>query len=491
MASPPRNTAPVVDAYRLMNAGRFDEALIAAQKAVAGARTCVPAHGMLATILLRLGRPADAESVVASALQFEQGGADAFDALAHVSMLLGRHERSNSLYHRVVEVEPKEARFWYNLASSERSFGRLLEAEAACNRAISLRETEYGAYLLRSELRVQTETENHVEELQHLLQHPDASDRTRIVLGYALAKELDDLRRYDEAFHWFALAAATRRRHLAYEVATDEAKLARIADVFPGKPGPETRPPADDDSGRHIFIVGLPRSGTTLLEHMLTGLAEVRSNGETDNFSRALITASTPTGPDVFARASLADPHVVGAIYRRLAGGETGDERLIEKMPLNYLYLGAIRRALPAARLLRVRREPIDSCFAMYRTLFGAAYPFSYDFEDLARYHAAYDRLMTHWQRSLGDSLLTVSYEELVSDPARVGAQVARHCGLEWSARALETHKSASVSFTASAAQIRRPIYGSSSGRWRHYRRHLLPLMDALRRSGVSLPEDA
>jgi tetratricopeptide (TPR) repeat protein len=480
---------PDVEAYRLMCAGRLPEALEFAERAVAGERVCVRAHGMLATILLRLGRASEAERVVRQALACRPGVPDAYDGLAHVSLLLGQHERSNTLYRHVVELAPDTARFWYNLASSERSFGRLAEAQAACERAIALDSTEYPSYLLRSELKVQTPEANHVEELRHVLARPGIEDRARMFLGYALGKELDDLERFDEAFPWFSLAAGMRRRHLAYDVAVDERKLQRIQEVFTNQSAPGAG--GGIDSTRYIFIVGLPRSGTTLVERILMGLAGVRSNGETDHFSRALLAASPADARDVFARAAAADPDAVAARYAALADGAATGGRVIEKLPMNYLYLGAIHRALPDSKLILVTRSPLDSCFAMYRTLFGEAYPFSYDFEDLARYYGAYAALMSHWRASFGESIYEVVYEDLVKDPARVGADLARHCALPWSAQALDVQKNAAVSLTASAAQIRRPIYGSSSGRWRGYRSHLEPLIRALRRRGVALPEDA
>lgn len=491
-----RPASPDIEAFRLMRASLFEAALPLAKRAVTGKTACAPAHGLLATILLRLGRPAEADAVVESAIGLQPGVADAYDALAYVSLSLGRHERANALYRRAVELGSDTPRLWYNLASSERSFGRLAEAESACNRAIALDGREYPSYLLRSELRVQTPDVNHVAELQQALARPGLEDRARVFLGYALGKELDDLQQYDEAFRWFSEAARARRRALAYDVGVDERKLLRIMEAFPRQSPRLVR--ADDESRRLIFIVGLPRSGTTLLERILTNLAGVRSNGETDNFARSLLAASAKENPqgsapgrDVFERAAAADPAAVAERYARLAGAGDRDGHIVEKLPMNYLYLGAIHRALPLARLLLVTRTPLDSCFAMYRTLFGEAYPFSYDFEDLARYYAAYARLVAHWRATLGEALHEVSYEALVSDPIRAGAAAARACGLRWQDKAIEVEKNSAVSLTASAAQVRRPIYGTSSGRWRHYRAHLVPLIEGLRRRQIPLPDGA
>jgi hypothetical protein len=291
----------------------------------------------------------------------------------------------------------------------------------------------------------------------------------------------------------FSTAAHARRSRLAYDVAVDEQKMRRIRECF-ASPLSEALSAADAtgvDSSRFIFIVGLPRSGTTLVERILTGLPGVRSNGETDHFSRALLGAAPAEGGDVFARAALADPHEVARRYAGLARKDDSADSVIEKLPMNYLYVGAILRSLPGAKILWVRRSPLDSCFAMYRTLFGEAYPFSYDFNDLARYFAAYEALMRHWQALAGERLFGVDYERLVADPGVVAASIARYCGLRWSPDALAIQDNTAVSLTASASQVRRPIYGTSSGRWRHYRAHLGALVAALRERGIELPGDA
>ena len=467
---------PDAAAFQLWRVGRFAEAVPFAEAAVAGARVCLPSHGLLATLLLQLGRAQDADAVVTRAQALGTGVSDAYDALAYVCLGLGQHERANQCYRRAARLSPADPRFAYNLACSERSFGRLSEAEALCDRVIATDPTQYPTYLLRAELRVQSAEANHVAQLEEQMGRT-TDTRAQMFLGYALGKELDDMREFDRAFAAFRAAAHARRSRLRYDVAVDERKLERIAAAhFSSRGDPR---PGHQDSSRFIFIVGLPRSGTTLVERILGGLAGVRSNGETENFSKSLL-AATAAGPgDVFERAAAADPAAVGAAYARRANVTNRGDAIVEKLPLNYLYLGAIRRALPRATLLWVRRTPIDSCFAMYRTLFGAAYPFSYDLRELARYHRAHAALMDYWRGSLG-GLHEVSYEALVADPARVGAAMAGACGLEWSDQALAIQCNAAVSLTASASQVRRPIYGTSSGRWRHYERHLSALIEAV-----------
>jgi tetratricopeptide (TPR) repeat protein len=484
------------EAFRLMRAGRLKEALPLAEHAVAAARTCEPGHAFLASILLKLGRGDAAQRVVDAALALGAGGAEAYDGLAFVLLGLDRHERANALYRRAAELAPDTPRHWYNLACSERSLGRLADAEQACDRCLALDPTQYSTYLLRSELRVQAPDANHVAELRARLGAPGLDAGARAALGYALGKELDDLGRFDEAFGCFAAAAHARRSQIRYDIVGDEHKLRRIATVFSGAGAARQPPPADAPAdlgaaaSRCIFIVGLPRSGTTLVERIVGGLAGVRSNGETENFAQALAASAPRAAADMFERAAAADPRRVAAGYLRRAR-VSGSQAVIEKQPTNYLYLGAIARALPDARLMLVRRSPLDSCFAMYRTLFGEAFPFTYDLDELARYYAAYERLMNHWRRELGDRLHEIVYEDLVREPGVVGAAAARHCGLRWSDSALDIQNNKSASLTASAAQVRRPIYGSSSGRWRHYRVHLAPLLAALRRQGVALPDDA
>ncbi len=475
----PNSNGLLERARALLQARRPEAALELLAQAVAAARTPAPAHMLQLETLLALRRRAEAEVALDHALSLPSPSADALDALAYFARLLGRHEHSSQLYRAAAALAPNDAPLQFNLATSERSLGNLPGAAAACAAALRLDPDDLAAVLLRSELARATDGMNNVADLRARLAR-DAGDRVQMFAAYALGKELHDLSRFDDAFEAFAHGAAARRRNLRYDVAEDEAKLARIAEVFTGGDRRAPAPPAA--AARHIFIVGLPRSGTTLTEQILSALPGVRSNGETDNFATALIGCAAPGHRDIFAGCAAADPDAVAAAYESLAasGGIT-----IEKLPLNYLYVGAIARALPTAAIVWVRRNPLDSCFAMFRTLFGEAYPFSYDFADLARYYAAYAGLMEHWTRALPGRLIEVEYEALVADPERVGADLAGRCGLAWSNDALDLSRNRSVSLTASASQVRQPIYATSSGMWANYRRHLAPLAQHLSASGV------
>jgi hypothetical protein len=197
--------------------------------------------------------------------------------------------------------------------------------------------------------------------------------------------------------------------------------------------------------------------------------------------------ANPPPHRDLFEQAAAADTNAVAARYTELACQRADAPLIVEKLPMNYLYVGAIHMALPGAAIIATRRDPIDSCFAMYRTLFGGAYPFSYTFEELAAYYGAYERLMRHWHDVLPGRIFEIQYESFVSSPEAWGTSLMAYCGLEWLPAQLDFHRSTATATTASAVQVRRPIYTSSVGHWRNYAHQLEPLIAALRREGVAM----
>lgn len=465
-------------------AARPDASLAALRREAETRRALGPAHVRLAAALIARGERREAGAFLRRAAALPAADIADLEALGFTAFGAGEHEVARLCYQKVSAAAPGDALAWYNFATALRNTGALDQAEEACDRALGLDPLLAQAALLRAHLRTQSETRNHVAALRAVLARTPAAGPAPIFLHYALAKEYEDIGAFDEAMHHYWAGARLRRASLDYDVRSDIAKLRRIREAF-GADRLCAAPPLEAEP-QHVFIVGLPRSGTTMVERVLTGHPAVASNGETDLLLAALMVGTPPGSADIFDRVAAADPARTAAAYARMAGAEPAPALLLEKLPMNYLYAGAIRLTMPRARTILVRRAPIDNCFAMFSTLFGSGYPFSYDFGDLAAYHGAYRELVAHWEDSLGDQLLVVDYETFVGAPAREGARVAAHCGIGWhdGMAAIENNRSASA--TASAAQVRRPIYTSAIGRAARFEKHLAPLADRLREAGAN-----
>jgi len=428
--------------------------------------------------LLEQGRHAEAERELATLC----GRADlGFADLSQAGQLythLHRHPEAERCFARAAALEPSSAPALYNWATALIALGRLDQAEATLDRVIALDPGDGDAYYNRATLRRQSAVSNHVPELRAALARPQRPAAT-VALCYALAKELEDLEDHGTAFAALSRGAAARRRLLSYRVEEDERTMAHIAGAFGARFFGTT--PAGHSDPRPIFILGLPRSGTTLIDRILDSHPQVESRGESNDFARALVTEAGPAQGKaaLIERCTRVDLRAVGERYaRRLGCGPA--ERSIDKNPVNFLYLGLIARALPAARIIHVRRDPMDVCYAMYKTLFRMAYPFSYDLGDLARYHRAYEGLMAHWRAVLPGAFLEVRYEDLIANQEPVTRELLAFCGLPWDEACLRFQENPAPCLTASAAQVRVPLYSSSVGQWRRYARELEPLRLAL-----------
>ncbi len=399
---------------------------------------------------------------------------------------LNRHIEAEGCFGRAAALEPESTAHLYNWATSLIALGRLEEAETTLSRVIELDPSDYDAYYNRATLRRQTADRNHVAQLQAALARPIGHPAGIVALCYALAKELEDLGEYPHAFKVLKRGADTRRRMLSYRVADDELTMSQIARAF----GAQFFARESDSfpDARPLFIVGLPRSGTTLVDRILSSHTQIISRGETNDVAKCLLREAGPVHAkaQLVERSTALDFRSLGERYcQGLASGTC--QRSIDKNPINFLYLGVIARALPKARIVHVRREAMDVCYAMYKTLFRVAYPFSYDLQDIARYYLAYEQLMAHWRAMLPGSLLEVQYEDLVGNQEAVSRRLVEFCGLPWEEACLRFERNAAPCLTASASQVRQPLYRSSIGQWRRYRQELEPLAQALRaaRGGV------
>lgn len=405
--------------------------------------------------------------------------------LAQAYTHCGRHADAHRCLLAAERLAPRDAQVLYNLAAAEMAMGEFGSAEARFDRVIALDPRDFDAWYNRATLRRQTPERNHVAALETAID--EAAPRGDVALGYALAKELEDLGQYERAFTYLERGARARRRQLSYRVESDLESIAAIIAAFDTQVlSAHVRAPADGP----VFVVGLPRSGTTLVDRILASHPAVASLGELNDLPLAVMHAAgrVPDKGELIRRAAHCDHAALGRDYlARTAGYRPGRPRVVDKTPLNLLYLGVIALAIPSARVIHVRRDPLDSCFAMYKTLFRMGYPFSYDQRDLARYYGAYHRLMAHWRRELPDAFLDLGYEDLVAAQEATTRRLLEYCGLPFDPACLAFHRNPGPTATASAAQVREPLHSRSVRASRRVLARLAPLCEALRAEGVEI----
>jgi tetratricopeptide (TPR) repeat protein len=406
--------------------------------------------------------------------------ADWNDALGTLLTFCEAPARALRFFERAVELAPRTSAYRYNLATAQRMTGALAAAEANLDEVIAATPSDAHAYYTRADLRTQTAEHNHIAEMIAQLPEVTKDPRHEIMLCFALAKELEDVARYEESFAYLQRACSRQRRSMRYDVGEDVATMDRIVEVHNAT---ALAAPRGEGGEECLFVLGLPRSGTTLVERILASHSRVHSAGESPAFPAETVksvrrSAGRTVGKLEFAEQSLAiDPRSLGRAYLDAARPRAArGERFVDKQPLNYLYAGLIARALPDSRIVALAREPMDSCYAMYRILFASTCPFTYDLCDLGRYYVAWHRLMRHWQAVLGEQLFIVHYEDLVESQETVSRRLLAHCGLEWEPACLAFDQQPNAVTTASAVQVRQRMYTSSIGKWRHFERQLAPL---------------
>jgi tetratricopeptide (TPR) repeat protein len=467
--------------------GRWQQALEVASQGMRDTGGSGPAQvTWYAHCLLRTGSRVEAFEVAEGIDADCITDAATLDSLGSLFVYGEQVARAQPLFEQAVELDPNNIQFLYNLAAAYRMLGQLQGAEGILGRVIRLNPNDVGAHHMRSELRRQTPESNHVAQLGALLQRTALQSMDEIAVRFALAKEYDDLEDYSLAFQHLKSGCDRYRGLIRYDAAADLAFIEALMGAHGPPAGPITSGLADEDP---IFVFGLPRSGTTLVERILASHSRVRGAGELTAFATELVRAVTQqaggrvAAGEFVSRAYGVNFESLGTQYLRVARvGHASSLRFVDKQPMNFLNAGLISRTFPPAPLIALARDPMDSCFAMYRTLFVNSYPYSYNLEELAAYYAAWHRLMRHWQAVLGEQLLVVQYEELVQAQERVSRRIIEHCGLEWEEGCLQFHTSTAAVSTASAVQVRRPIYSSSVGKWRHYEEQLQPLRQALER---------
>jgi tetratricopeptide (TPR) repeat protein len=447
-------------------------------------------HAHRARALLAINRRDLARQAADEAAKLGPRDALTWDTVGVVYTRLGDHDAAIRLFESAVAANPEQANYHYNLAASRQFAGDFEGAEIAYRAAIALEPDMYKAHSALVQLRKQTADDHFITEMTRLFEKaPDDADRA-LHLGHALAKTCEDLGDYPAALDWLRRAKQGKRAATDYDAETDRAIFA-AARRSAGAVEPDGGWPSD----RPIFVVGLPRTGTTLVDRILSSHSQVDAAGELSNFATLTKQMTATPGPFVMEAPTLdaaarLDMSTLGRAYEESTAALVGSAaRFTDKMPLNILYAGLIHRALPHARIVCLRRHPMDACLSNYRQLFATSfsyYNYAHDLADCGRYYLMFDQLVKHWQATLPtDRFTTIAYEDIVDDLEGSARALIAHCDLDWEPECLEFHAQSGAVATASSVQVRQPIYSSSVGRWKRYGEALQPLRDVLEAGGV------
>jgi len=428
--------------------------------------------------------------------------ATTLNTLGTVFSHCGDHATALACYERSILALPRsaapvgspshawQADLYFNLGASLQFAGRFADAENAFEQAIILQPRLFKAHSALSLLRPQTPERNHLHRLQ-MLRGTVLNPQEQLHLGHAIAKEQEDLQQYGESLVSLEWAKQAQAAKVAYRANTDAALFASIRQIFTAEFCAGEAPGCD--SPEPIFIVGMPRTGTTLVEQILASHSQVYAAGELQNFPLLVKRMTQTPSADVIdtetvQRSAQLEMAALGTAYLDSTRPDTDHHaHFIDKLPLNVLYLGLIKRALPNAKLICLRRDPMDTCLSNYRQLFATNfkyYHYNYDLLDCGRYFIEFDRLVRHWREVLPDAIYELQYETLVASPERVTRELLAHCGLPWEGRCLSFHQRKSSVATASSVQVRKDIYTSSVNRWQRYGDELKPLYELLHSAG-------
>jgi len=464
--------------------GRIDEAIVTFRRALSYEPGNAALHSNLSNTLNIKGDFADGERHGREAVQINPRFASAFLNLGNALVGLGRYLEAVSCFRHVIELEPRSAPGFRNLGHALFEMGRFDDARQAYEAALRIDPSDTHSLYSLSRLRsFQSADDPEIERLKARLAAGNLPDGQRAELHFSLGKALDDCGAYDEAFAHFE--QGNRLKRMKFDRFTHLYAVHALKEAFQPTAIRQV-PAAGSDSQTPVFIVGMFRSGTSLVEQILASHPEVYGCGELPDIEQfATRLRAQYAAAQLWPQCLLSlEPRQLTALAeeylqnRREAAPEA--RRVIDKMPTNFFQLGLIWRLFPNARIIHCRRDPLDTCLSCYFVDFSASHPFAYDLEDLGVFYRSYEAIMKHWKAVLPVSILDVQYEELVAHPEREARRMLDFCGLSWNERCLKFYETRRPVRTASNWQVRQPIYDRSVGRARNYARHLTPLIASL-----------
>ena len=434
--------------------------------------------------LLAAERLMEAEQTFRELLQLEPLNAQNWAALGSVYIRLLRQPEALSAYEEAARLEPSQATFRLAIGHVNKTLGRREKCEAAYRECLRLDPQYAEAYWSLADLKNYFFSDAELASMQALLASPaGASDQAQ--LHFAIGRALEQRDSYAEAFAHYAQGNTLRKRTSPFSIETFEAKSRRIAACCDGEFFRSRAAAGHPDPGP-IFVVSLPRSGSTLVEQILASHSQVEGTMELHNILAMVreLDHLDPARDGYPEKIRVLPADELTALGRRYIeetrAVRAGKPRFIDKMPNNFSHVGLIHSILPNATIVDVRRHPMDTCFSNYKQYFAHGQSFSYDLEDLGRYYRCYLALMDHWDRVLPGRVMHLQYEQLIRDPEDTVRRLLEHCGLPFEAATLAFHENRRPVRTASAEQVRQPLYASGVGYWKRFAGELEPLRASL-----------
>jgi tetratricopeptide (TPR) repeat protein len=442
----------------------------------------------LAKLFMSVGQPGRADKALEQAVRFNDDNPLVLDLIGTVYGLLGDQKAASTWIAKAVLKQPKSIPFLVNFANNHMFLGKLDEAEEVILRVLRIRPGNPNAHWILSNIR-KAANRRHVQELEKLVAQENRNPRALAFLNYGLGKELEDLEEWDSAFDAFARGAKARKLTLEYDEQSETEMYEAFAETFTAEWLERDGNGHDDPSP--IFVVGQPRSGTTLVERIITAHSQAYSAGELRQFGtcvRRLGDYREPkrVSPKLAAIAAAVDPEKLGKAYMLTTETMRGTlPRFVDKLPPNYLNIPLILKALPNAKIVHLTRNPMDACFASFKQLFADAYPHSYNQAEMARHHARYYHLMTLWRERFPGRFFDIAYEDTARDLEPNARALIDFLELPWEDACLNFHSQDAAVTTASAVQVREPAHTRSIDRWRRYETQLGVMRQTLEEEGV------
>lgn len=474
-------------AVTLQALNRYEEAISYYVRAIAIEPDYADAHNNVGVALMKCERPQEALTHYERLAAIRPNQPEAHNNLGVSLHALNRETEAIAHFTNALVIRPDYADAHANLGLAFQSLGRIEEATRAFEKAIEHAPTEAKFYHWLFHARKAVAGDGYLTAMIELAQRMTSLPRMeQIELHFGLGKAYADLEQHDLSFRHLLEGNALKRQEIAYDEGAALRMLDRIQAIFT----PEfiqSKQGLGNRSAGPVFIIGMPRSGTTLIEQILASHPRVFGAGELSYFSQAVRLLTSQHGvhieyPELIRTLADEDLARLGTQYLcQIRDIAPNAERITDKMPSNFGFAGLIHLALPNARIIHARRDPVDTCVSCFSTLFARGQPFTYELGELGRYYRAYERLMEHWRAVLPEGvMLELRYEELIAEFETQARRILAHCGLPWDDACLSFHKTQRPVMSASAPQVYQTLYSTSVGRGRRYGELLQPLIHAL-----------